>query len=63
MGGTCSTDGRKGNWIQYFCWKTGGERSLGRPRGGEEDNIRMDLIEIGWEDVDWMHLAEDRGQW
>jgi hypothetical protein len=27
-----------------------------------EDNIRMDLREIGWEVVDWMHLAEDRGQ-
>jgi hypothetical protein len=28
-----------------------------------EDNIRMDLIEIGWEDVDWIHLARDWYQW
>jgi hypothetical protein len=28
-----------------------------------EDNIRMDLREIGWEDMDWMHLAQDRDQW
>jgi hypothetical protein len=28
-----------------------------------EDNIRMDLREIGWEGVDWMRLAEDRDQW
>jgi hypothetical protein len=28
-----------------------------------EDNIRMDLREIGWEDVDWIHLAQDRNQW
>jgi len=28
-----------------------------------EDNIRMDLRGIEWEDVDWMHLAEDRDQW
>jgi hypothetical protein len=28
-----------------------------------EDNIRMDLREIGWEGVDWMHLAQDRDQW
>jgi len=28
-----------------------------------EDNIRMDLREIWWENVDWMHLAQDRDQW
>jgi hypothetical protein len=28
-----------------------------------ENNIRMDLGEIGWEDVDWIRLAQDRGQW
>jgi hypothetical protein len=28
-----------------------------------EDNIRMDLREMGCESVDWMHLAQDRGQW
>jgi hypothetical protein len=27
-----------------------------------EDNIRMDLREIWWENVDWMHLAQDRDQ-
>jgi hypothetical protein len=27
------------------------------------DNIRMDLKEIGWEGVDWMHLSQDRDQW
>jgi hypothetical protein len=26
------------------------------------DNIRMDLMEMRWEDVDWMYLAQDRGQ-
>jgi hypothetical protein len=36
---------------------------LGRPRRRWEDNIRMDLREIGWEIVDWMHLAQDRDQW
>jgi hypothetical protein len=33
---------------------------LARPRGKWEDNIRMDLMEIGWEDVDWMHLVQNR---
>jgi hypothetical protein len=28
-----------------------------------EDNIGMDLREIGWDGVDWMHLAWDRDQW
>jgi len=27
-----------------------------------EDNIRMNLREVGWEGVDWMHLAQDRNQ-
>jgi hypothetical protein len=28
-----------------------------------EDNIRMDLKEVGWEGVDWIHLAQKRGEW
>jgi hypothetical protein len=28
-----------------------------------EDNIRMDLMKIWWEGLDWIHLAEDRVQW
>jgi hypothetical protein len=43
--------------------KPEGKRPLGRPRRGFEDNIRMDLKEIGWKDVDWIHLAQDRDQW
>jgi hypothetical protein len=41
----------------------GWKRSLGRHRGRWEDNIRMDPTEIGWEIMDWMHLAQDRDQW
>jgi hypothetical protein len=36
------------------------KRPLGRPRHRWEDSIRMDLKEIVWEDVDWMHLSRDR---
>jgi len=32
---------------------------LGRPRLGWVGNIKMDLKEIGWEDVEWINLAED----
>jgi hypothetical protein len=28
-----------------------------------EDNIKMDLWETGFEDVDWIHLAQDRDRW
>jgi hypothetical protein len=41
--------------------KHGGKRPLRRPRHRWEDII-MDLREIGWEGVDWMHLAYDKDQ-
>jgi hypothetical protein len=37
-----------------------GRRPLGRPRHRWEDNIKMDLREIGFRDVDWIHWAQDR---
>jgi hypothetical protein len=37
-----------------------GRRPLGRPRRRWEDNIKMDLKEIGFVDVDWIHWAQDR---
>jgi hypothetical protein len=40
-----------------------GERPAERPTHTWEDNIRMNLREIGWESVDWIHLAQDRDQW
>jgi hypothetical protein len=36
------------------------KRRLGRLKRKWEDNIEMDRKEIGWEDVDWIHLAQDR---
>jgi hypothetical protein len=40
--------------------KPKGKRPLGKPRRRWEDNIRMDLTEIGWEDVDFIHLTQNR---
>jgi hypothetical protein len=40
-----------------------GRRPLGRPRRRWEDNIKMDLREIGFGDVDWIHWADDRDSW
>jgi hypothetical protein len=46
-------------WLEY---QTGWDHSEDLGKDGE-DNIRMDLRVIGWEGVDWMHLAQDRSQW
>jgi hypothetical protein len=43
--------------------KSEGRRSLGRPRRRWEDNIVMDLGEVGFGDVDWIRLAQDRDRW
>jgi hypothetical protein len=43
--------------------KNEGRRPLGRPRRTWEDNVEMDLGEIGFGDVDWIHLAQDRERW
>jgi hypothetical protein len=42
--------------------KPDGKRPHGRPRHRWEDNIRMDLKEIGWEGVDWIRMTADREQ-
>jgi hypothetical protein len=39
-----------------------GKRQLGRPRCRWEDNIKMDLQEVGW-GMDWIDLAQDRDRW
>jgi hypothetical protein len=40
-----------------------GKRPLGRPRRRCEDNIKMDLQEMGCRDLDWFELAQDRDRW
>jgi hypothetical protein len=40
-----------------------GKEPLGRPRRKWVDNIRMDLGEVGWGDVDRIGLAKDRHRW
>ena len=43
--------------------KPEGKRPLVRPRHRWEDNIKMDLQEVGCEGMDWIKLAEDRDRW
>jgi hypothetical protein len=43
--------------------KPEGNRPLGRTRHRWEDNIKMDLQEVGFWGMDWMDLAQDRDRW
>jgi hypothetical protein len=55
--------GEKRNAYRLFVGKPEGKRPLGRPRSRWVDNIRMDLREMGWGDVDGIGLAKDRSRW
>jgi hypothetical protein len=63
MGGPCSTNGEKRNAYRLLVGKPEGRRLLGRPGCRWVDNIRMDLGEVGWSDVDWIGLAQDKNRW
>jgi hypothetical protein len=53
----------KRNAYGLLVGKPEGKRPLRRQRRRWVDNIRMDLGEVGWGDVDWIDLAEDRNRW
>jgi hypothetical protein len=63
MGRECSTNGEKRNAYGILVGKLERKRPLGTPRHRWVDNIEIDLREIGWDDVDWIDLAQDRDQW
>jgi hypothetical protein len=60
MGGTCSTNGGEEEHYRFSVGKPEGRRPLGRPRCRCLDNIRMDLVEVRWGDVECIGLAQDR---
>jgi hypothetical protein len=55
--------GEKRSAYRLLVGKPEGKRPLRRPRRRWVDNIRMDLGEVGWNDVDWIGLAQDRNRW
>jgi hypothetical protein len=72
MSGSCShVWGEKRNAYRLLVGKPEGKRPLGRPRHRWVDNVRVDLGEnvtvdlgeVGWGDVDWIGLAQDRNRW
>jgi hypothetical protein len=52
--------GEKRNGYRSLVGKPEGRRPLGKPRRRWVDNIRMDLVEVGWGDMDWIGLAQYR---
>jgi hypothetical protein len=55
--------GEKRNTYRLLVGKPEGKRPLGRPTRRWVDNIRMDLGVVGWDNVDWIGLTQDRNRW
>jgi hypothetical protein len=53
----------KRNEYSLFVGKSEGRRPLGRAWRRWVDDIRMDLVEVGWDYVDWIGLGQDRDRW
>jgi len=64
MGGACSAygGGRRGLY-RILVGQLQGNRPLGRSSRRWEDNIKMDLQEVGCGGMDWIELAQDRDRW
>jgi hypothetical protein len=52
--------GEKRNLYVVLVWKPEGKRPLGNPRHIWGDNTKTDPTEMGWDDVEWIHLAKER---
>ncbi|KAJ4449247.1 hypothetical protein ANN_00644 [Periplaneta americana] len=55
--------GESRNSYRVLVGRPEGKRLLGRPRRRWEDNMEMDLREVGYDDRDWINLAQDRDRW
>jgi hypothetical protein len=53
----------KRNSYRILVGKPEGKRPLGRPKRRWEDNIKINLREIGWGGMDWIDVVQDRDQW
>ena len=60
MGGEYSSYGGGERRVQSFGEEPEGKRPLGRPRRRWEDNIKVDLREVGCGIMEWIELAQDR---
>jgi hypothetical protein len=53
--------GKERELCKALAGKPEGKRSLGRPKRRWEAVIRMNPRDVGWENVEWVQLAQDRG--
>jgi hypothetical protein len=63
MGRARRAHGEKRNEYRVLAGKPKVKRLLGRPILRCEDNVKLNLTEIGWDRMDWIHLAQDWDQW
>jgi hypothetical protein len=63
MGETCGTYGSRRGVYRVLVGRPEGKTPLGRSRRRWEDNINMNLQEIGWGGNDWIPVAQDRERW
>jgi hypothetical protein len=61
--GHIACTGEKWNAYRILVGKAEGKIPLRRPRRRWEDNIKMDIRDIGWGSMDWIDLTQDRGKW
>jgi hypothetical protein len=57
VGHSCSTNGKDKCVYTVLVGTFDGEIPLGGPKSRWEDNAKIDVREIGWEDMDWIHVA------
>jgi len=55
--------GERRDLYRVLVGKPEGKRPPGRPKRRWVDNIKMDLLEVGCECMDWIELAQDRDRW
>ena len=63
MGGELACMGERRGIYTVLVVKPEGKKLLGRPRHRWEDNIKLDLQEVGCGGMDWIELAEERDRW
>jgi hypothetical protein len=62
MGGVCGKMGDRKGAYRILVRRPDGKRPLGRSRCRWEDNIKIDLQEVGWGGKDWIALAHNKGR-